>query len=372
MMLRRSRGHVPGALTLPLAAPGLLACGAELKSTFSVAKGTRAWVGHHIGDLRNEETLRSFTEGVAHFEELFAVTPEVVAHDLHPDYLSTTYALAREGVAHVAVQHHHAHLAAVLAEHGERGPAVGAIYDGTGYGSDGTVWGGELLAGDLRGFARAGALWPVRLPGGDRAVRQPWRMACAWLVAAQDGEPAPLPGIEPRAWHAVAQLARTGLAAPLTTSMGRLFDAVAALCGLRSEVTFEGQAAVELEAIADRSERGAYPLDVAAGVLDARPTILAVAADVAAAVEPAVVAARFHRAVARATVQACAQAAGARGLDTVVLAGGVWQNRLLLELTLAPLRDGGLRVLVPERLPPNDGAISFGQAAVAAALSATR
>jgi hydrogenase maturation protein HypF len=370
MMLRRSRGHVPGALALPLAAPGLLACGAELKSTFCVAKGTRAWVGHHIGDLRNEETLRSFTEGVAHFEALFAVTPEVVAHDLHPDYLSTTYALAREGVEHVAVQHHHAHLAAVLAEHGERGPAVGAIYDGTGYGSDGTVWGGELLAGDLQGFDRAGALWPVRLPGGDRAVRQPWRMACAWLVAAQDSEPAPLPGTEPRTWHAVAQLARTGLAAPLTTSMGRLFDAVAALCGVRTEVTFEGQAAIELEAISDRSERGAYPLDVAAGVLDARPTVLAVADDVAAGTEPAVVGSRFHRAVARATAQACAEVAGARGLDTVVLAGGVWQNRLLLELTVAPLRDGGLRVLVPERLPPNDGAISFGQAAVAAALSA--
>ena len=193
------------------------------------------------------------------------MTPEVVAHDLHPDYLSTTYALAREGVEHVAVQHHHAHLAAVLAEHGERGPAIGAIYDGTGYGTDGTVWGGELLAGDLEGFARAGALWPVRMPGGDRAVRQPWRMACAWLAAARAREPAPLPGIEPRTWHAVAELARTGLAAPLTTSMGRLFDAVAALCGLRTEVTYEGQAAVELEAVADRSERGAYPLDVGRG-----------------------------------------------------------------------------------------------------------
>ena len=336
-MLRRSRGHVPAALALPLAAPGLLACGAELKSTFCVAKGARAWVGHHIGDLRNEETLRSFTEGVAHFEELFAVTPEVVAHDLHPDYLSTTYALAREGVEHVAVQHHHAHLAAVLAEHGERGPAVGAIYDGTGYGTDGTVWGGELLAGDLEGFARAGALWPVRLPGGDRAVRQPWRMACAWLAAAGDAEPAPLPGIEPRTWHAVAELARTGLAAPLTTSMGRLFDAVAALCGVRTEVTYEGQAAIELEAVADRSERGAYPLDVAARrarrAPDGRsqwPTTSPPASSRRSS------AARFHRAVARATARACAEAAGARGLDTVVLAGGVWQNRLLLELTLAP------------------------------------
>jgi hydrogenase maturation protein HypF len=369
-ILRRSRGHVPGALALPVATPDLLACGAELKSTFCVAKGTRAWVGHHIGDLRNEETLRSFAEGVAHFEELFAVAPAVVAHDLHPDYLSTTYALAREGVEHVGVQHHHAHLAAVLAEHGERGPALGAIYDGTGYGTDGTVWGGELLAGGLDGCERAGHLWPVRMPGGDRAVRQPWRMACAWLVEVQGAAPSPLPGIDPRAWHAVAELARTGLAAPLTTSMGRLFDAVAALCGVRTEVSYEGQAAVELEAISDRSERGAYPLDVAGGVLDARGTVAAVALQVAAGIDPSLVGARFHRAVARATARACADAAGARGLDTVVLSGGVWQNRLLLELTTPLLEESGLRVLVPERLPPNDGAISFGQAAVAAALSA--
>jgi hydrogenase maturation protein HypF len=369
LVLRRSRGHVPAALALPLAAPELLACGAELKSTFCVAKGVRAWVGHHIGDLRNEETLRSFTEGVAHFEELFAVAPRVVAHDLHPDYLSTTYALAREGVVHVGVQHHHAHLAAVLAEHGERAPAIGAIYDGTGHGTDGTVWGGELLAGGLDGFERAGHLWPVRLPGGDRAVRQPWRMACAWLAEATGAEPAPLPGIDPRTWHAVAELARTGVAAPVTTSMGRLFDAVAALCGVRAEVTYEGQAAVELEAVSDRAERGAYPLDVAGGVLDARPTVLAAAADVAGGVDASVVGARLHRAIAGATARACVEAAAGRGLDTVVLAGGVWQNRLLLELTLPLLRDAGLRVLVPERLPPNDGAISYGQAAVAAALS---
>jgi hydrogenase maturation protein HypF len=368
-MLRRSRGHVPSALTLPVAARDLLACGAELKSTFCLAKGTRAWPGHHIGDLRNEETLRSFTEGVAHFEGLFAVAPQVVAHDLHPDYLSTTYALAREGVTHVGVQHHHAHLAAVLAEHGERGPAIGAIYDGTGYGTDATVWGGELLAGGLDGFERFGHLWPVRLPGGERAVRQPWRMACAWLVEVQGAAPNPLPGIDPPTWHAVAELARTGLAAPLTTSMGRLFDAVAALCGLRTEVSYEGQAAVELEAVSARSEHGAYPLDIKGCVLDARGTVAAVALQVAAGVDPSVVGARFHRAVARATAQACADAAAERGLDTVVLAGGVWQNRLLLELTMPKLEHAGLRVLVPERLPPNDGAISFGQAAVAAAQS---
>jgi hydrogenase maturation protein HypF len=370
--LRRSRGYVPAGLALPVeAAVPVLACGAELKSTFCLARGSRAWVGHHIGDLRNEATLRSFTEGVAHFEALFAVTPGVVAHDLHPDLLSTTYALAREALAPVAVQHHHAHLAACLAEHGETGPAVGAIFDGVGWGSDGTAWGGELLAGDLAGFERAGHLWPVALPGGDRAAREPWRMACAWLVAAGEEEPALPPAlagaVDPVRWRAVASMARTGLSAPPTTSAGRLFDAVAALCGLRAESRYEGQAAIELEAAAWRDERGAYELPPAGDRLDARVTIRAVRDDLAAGAEPGAVAARFHAGVARATAAWCASAADARGLGTVVLSGGVFQNRLLLEATAARLHALGLRVLTPSVLPPNDGGIAFGQAAVAAA-----
>jgi hydrogenase maturation protein HypF len=375
--LRRSRGFVPDSLRLPVhAAKPLLACGAELKSTFCLARDGRAWVGHHIGDLRHAETLRAFEEGVAHFEALFAVAPEVVAHDLHPDYLSTSYALARESVGHVAVQHHHAHLAACLAEHGETGPAVGAILDGSGYGPDGTVWGGELLVGGLDAFTRAGHLHPVRLPGGDAAVRQPWRMACAWLVAASedDGDaPPPLPPalagvVDDQRWRAVASLARGGFAAPVTTSAGRLFDAVAALCGLRAAVTYEGQAAAELEAACDPNERGAYPLPVAPGfVLDARETIRAVARDAAAGVATGVIAARFHRALADALARACVEIAARNETDLVVLSGGVLQNVKLLAGASARLEAAGLRVLVPERLPPNDGGISFGQAAVAAA-----
>jgi len=378
--LRRSRGAVPASLPLPVPAPrDILACGAELKSTFCVAKGARAWVGHHIGDLREAETLAAFEDGIAHFERLFAVAPAVVAHDLHPDYLSTTYALAREGVARVAVQHHHAHLAACLAEHGETGPAVGAIFDGSGLGPDGTVWGGEVLAGDLAGFERAGHLHPVRLPGGDQAVRQPWRMACAWLVAAGDGAddaPPPIPAalagaVDDARWRAVASLARGGVAAPVTTSAGRLFDAVAALCGLRATVTYEGQAAAELEAACDPHERGAYPLPVRDGaVLDARETILAVARDAAAGVPVGVVSARFHRALADATARACVEVAARRGTDLVVLSGGVFQNVHLLAGASTRLDAAGLRVLVPEHLPPNDGGISYGQAAVAACAGA--
>ena len=368
-LLRRSRGLVPSSEALPVAcrAP-VLACGAELKSTFCLAKGPRAWVGHHIGDLRNAETLTAFREGIAHFERLFDVVPEVVAHDLHPDYLSTAYALEREGVELVAVQHHHAHLAACLAEHGLQGPAVGALYDGTGLGPDGTAWGGEVLVGDLRSFRRVAHLSPVRLPGGDRAAREPWRMACAWLVAAgasaAEVPPALRDAVPEDRWAAVARLAETGFAAPETTSMGRLFDAVAALCGLRAVTTYEGQAAVELEAVADDAETSAYALGPD---LDARALVLEVVHDVRTGAAPAVVSARFHRAVAHATAAACAAAAANAGVELVVLSGGVFQNRLLLTLTADELTRLGLRVLVPERLPANDGGIAFGQAAVAAA-----
>jgi hydrogenase maturation protein HypF len=375
LLVRRSRGYVPGSIDLPGGSRPLLACGAELKSTFCVAKGGRAWVGHHIGDLKNWETLRAFRDGVEHFERLFAVEPEVVAHDLHPDYLSTAYAREREDVELVAVQHHHAHLAACLAEHAHEGPAVGAIYDGTGYGADGSVWGGELLVGGISGFERAGTLHPVRLPGGDRAVEEPWRMACAWLLAAGEevsAPPASLAAVDATRWTQVAELCRRGTASPVTTSAGRLFDAIAALCGLRATVNYEGQAAAELEAAATLDERGRYPLPLVTGdrlVLDARETVRAAARDVAAGALPSLVSARFHNALACASADACVALAEGHGLDTVVLSGGVFQNRLLLDRVRERLTAAGLRVLVPRRLPPNDGGIAYGQAAVAAAIA---
>jgi hydrogenase maturation protein HypF len=377
LLLRRSRGFVPASLDLPLAARRpLLGCGAEQKAAFCLADATRAWVSHHIGDIKNYETLRSLQDGVAHFERLFEVTPQVVAHDLHPDYLSTRYALEREGVELVGVQHHHAHLAATLAEHGETGPAVGAIFDGTGYGTDGTVWGGELLVGGLHGYERAGHLRAVRMPGGERAIRQPWRMALAWLVELYGVDVAPPPalsGIDARTWRAVVQMVATQTSAPLTTSMGRLFDGVAALCGVRSEVSYEGQAAIELEALVDPGADGAYALallvdpDGGPAILDPGPAIDEILAELAAGVDVGTVSARFHAAVANATAAACSRLAGASGIDTAVLSGGVFQNRLLLERTATALERAGLRVLAPERLPPNDGQIAFGQVAVAAA-----
>jgi hydrogenase maturation protein HypF len=376
MLVRRSRGYVPASVPLPVAARRpLLACGAEQKSTFCLARESRAWVSHHIGDLENWETLRSFREGVEHFRRLFDVAPELVVHDLHPEYLSTKEAQEADGVDLLGVQHHHAHLAACLAEHGEAGPAVGAIYDGTGYGTDATVWGGELLVGGLTGFERAAHLWPVALPGGAAAVREPWRMACAWLEAAGVGPEAPpaaLAGaVDERRWRQVASLAPGGPGTPLTTSMGRLFDAVAALCGLRAQTTYEGQAAVELEARATRSgDRGAYPLPLSGSRLDARQTIEAVRADLQRGTDIASVAARFHAGVARGTADAVVAVAGSRGLDLAVLSGGVFANRLLLERTRALLERAGMRVLHPRLLPPNDGGIAYGQAAIGAARDA--
>jgi hydrogenase maturation protein HypF len=372
LMLRRSRGYVPASLDLPVpAAAHLLGVGAEQKNAFCVAKDDRAWCSHHIGDLKNYETLQSLEHGVEHFERLFEVAPELLVHDLQPEYLSTRYALGREDVRLFSVQHHHAHLAATLAEHGETGLAVGAIFDGTGYGTDGTVWGGEILVGGLDRIERCGRIRPIRMPGGERAIAEPWRMAASWLTEMQAPLPAAFADIAQPRWNMVARMSLNGVGSPFTSSAGRLFDAVAAMCGVRLEVTYEGQAAIEFEALADRSAVDPYPLELehrgTAVALDVRPTILAVLGDLAAGVPVSTISARFHAGLAQATVEALVLVAGRQELDLAVLSGGVFQNRLLLELTADGLERAGLRTLVPEKLPPNDGQIAFGQVAIAAA-----
>ena len=371
LLMRRSRGHVPASLDLPIATTRhLLGTGAEQKNAFCVAKDDRAWCSHHIGDVKNFETLTSLRDGVAHFEALFEVSPQVVAHDLHPDYLSTRYAQEREGVELLGVQHHHAHFAATLAEHGESGPAVGAIYDGTGYGADGTIWGGEILSGGIAQYERAGRLAAVWMPGGEGAIREPWRMACSWLTQMNEPLPAAFESIAQQRWNMVARMVLKGVGCTSTSSAGRLFDAIAAMCGVRLEVSYEGQAAIEFEALAEAGAAEPYPFvlqPLPPAVLNPRPAILAVLADLRAGVPVPVISARFHAGFAAVTVQACALAAERAGVDLAVLSGGVFQNRLLLELTAAGLEEAGLRVLVAERLPPNDGQIAFGQVAVAAA-----
>ena len=383
-VLRRSRGYVPEPLPVPVTfRRPVLACGAELKSTFCLAAGGHAFVSHHIGDLENAETLRSFTEGIAHFRRLFDIEPQVVAHDLHPDYLSTKYATgladarsADPGLADaelVGVQHHHAHIASCLADNGEAGPVIGVAFDGTGYGPDGTIWGGEFLVADLAGFDRAGHLDPVPMPGGAAAIRQPWRMAAAYLAAAYPAGPPESLAVaarNERSWAAVLTMARRGINAPLTSSAGRLFDAVAALLGVRDAISYEGQAAIELEQLADVGERGCYRAAVADGppLRVAGADLVAVAAaDLAAGVSRPVIAARFHNGVAAAIEEACLALRDRHGLDTVALSGGVFQNLLLTDRVVAQLAGRGFRVLVHRRVPCNDGGISFGQAVVAAA-----
>ncbi len=372
MTLRRSRGYVPDSLRLPVpASRSLLACGADLQSTFCLARGEHAWVGPHVGDLDDEPRLQLFGEGIARFQELFAIEPEIVTHDLHPDYRSTAYAMRCVGVEPFGVQHHHAHLAAVLAEHGEVGPAVGAIYDDGGHGADGTWWGGELLVGGLEDFERVGHLRTVPLPDEGQTRSEPWRMVCAWVAEAGGASarvPAPLEDrIDPQAWEALARAVRTRQASRATSSVGLLLDGVAALCGMRSnDLAYAGRTAAELDALTGTRASAAYTVRYAQGELDPRPAILDALSDLEDGLPPRVVSARFHEALAAATVTACLDAAESAGLSLVVLAGDCFQNRLLLELVAAGVHDAGLRVLTSERLPPGDGSISFGQSAIAA------
>ncbi|MEO3887856.1 carbamoyltransferase HypF [Nonomuraea sp. B5E05] len=375
-LLRRSRGHAPAPFTLPWEAPRpVLGCGAALKNTFCLVRGRHAVVSPHLGDLEGYEALRAYAAGIEHFSALLGVRPEVAAHDLHPDYPSTRYALSLPDAEPVPVQHHHAHIASCLADNGEHGRVIGVAFDGLGYGADGTLWGGEFLLADLVSFERAGHLAPVPMPGGQAAVRQPWRMAAAYL-AGLDGAAGPCEAAVARRagarWESVTALARRGgAAAPLTSSAGRLFDAVAALAGVRDTITYEGQAAIELEQLADPMERGAYPAGIARhdGVLVVAGADLVRAAleDLAGGAGPPVVSARFHNGVRELIVRCCTALREETGLTTVALSGGVFQNVLLAERTVERLERAGFRVLTHAGVPAGDGGISLGQAAVAAA-----
>ncbi|MDX8034921.1 carbamoyltransferase HypF [Lentzea sp. BCCO 10_0856] len=364
-MLRRARGYAPEPITLPVRSPlPVLACGADLKNTFCLVRGEQAFLSPHLGDLIDHATFRSFTRSVEHFVRLFGIAPQVVAHDLHPDYRSTRYATELPRVDLIGVQHHHAHAASCLAENGETGPVIAVVFDGTGYGPDGTIWGGEFLVADLLGYRRIGHLKPVPLPGGATAIRQPWRMAAAYLPDVR----LPVAHRNESRWGPVVAMARNGVNAPLTSSAGRLFDAAAALLDVRDVITYEGQAAIELEQRADPSTSDGYPVRTDGLVVCGEDLLRALVADLCAGVDPGVIAARFHNGVADAVVACCATAREETGLTSVALSGGVFQNALLLRRTVDGLRRIGFRVLTHRQVPPNDGGISLGQAAVAASL----
>jgi hydrogenase maturation protein HypF len=379
--LRRARGFAPLPLALPVASPvPLLAVGPHLKNTFTLVHGDRAWVSPHIGDLENLEGLEHFRHTLAVYRRLFRIEPEAVVHDHHPGYLSTRIATELGLPTTIAVQHHHAHIAAVMAEHGVTEPVLGVAYDGTGYGLDGAVWGAEVLAGDLTGFRRLGHLRYAPLPGGDLAARRPWRVAVGYasLDSSARLALAPMLAAVPAAERVVAeQQLEARINAPLASSMGRLFDAAAACIGVRQVSAYEGQAAMELEALAGRRIASEYQIpieeDPAGGwQMDPVPLLIRLALRRQRGVDPGDLAADFHASVARVSELMVLRAAEVTGISTVVLGGGVFQNARLTASLRSRLQTRRFRVLLPRALPPNDGAVSYGQAAMAAAILTLR
>lgn len=373
--LRRARGYVPVPVFLAEPVPSVLGTGGELKTAVCLTRGREAFLSQHIGDLENLETLRSFEHTVAHLERILEIRPKLIVHDLHPDYLSTQWALGRKHPPRIAVQHHHAHIAAVMAERGLSGPVLGLALDGTGFGADGTIWGGEILRVDDTGFERLGHFRHVLLPGGARAIKEPWRMALSYLWSIDPD------GVESNfrdfwdTWPArdrqvVLQMLSRRLNAPATSSCGRLFDAVSALCGIRRFVNYEGQAAIELEQAIEH-DTGAYEGRIEAPegamlLIDPFPMVLSIVADLRKRLPAGKVAARFHNGMVRLLARAARRAAEKTGLDRIALSGGVFQNAYLSERLEKELADLGLDVYAHCAVPANDACIALGQAWIGA------
>src|SRR5438105_2979868 len=374
-LIRRSRGYVPLAVRLPVAASRpILACGGELKNAFALVRGREAFLSQHLGDLTNERAFRTFLDAVGHGRRLLDLSPDVVAHDLHPGYRSTVYARSLDGVERIAVQHHHAHIASCLADNGVDRRVIGVAWDGTGYGLDGHVWGGEFLVADLAKSERVGHFELVPLPGGDAAVREPWRMAGALLRAAYGDAMMTLDldfvrRLDSAAWRTLTRAIDHGLNAPLTSSAGRLFDGVASLLGVRDRITFEAQAAMELEALAGPPDR-TYPtrLDEASNAIVVRTTdvVRAVVDDLLRATPVAMIAARFHATLVDIIERVCRRLRERTGVGAVALSGGVFQNGRLLASAVDALETAGFEVYSHRQVPSNDGGLALGQAAVAA------
>jgi hydrogenase maturation protein HypF len=373
--LRRSRGYAPFPVKLPWQVPPLLAVGAELKNTFCIATRNYGFLSQHIGDLQNYETLQAFEQGIRHFEQLFRVSPRSIAYDLHPDYLASRYAIGRaerDGLETQGVQHHHAHVAACMAEHELDGshPVIGVAMDGTGYGEDGAIWGGEFLVADYVRSRRALHLEYFPLPGGDAAIKHPARIALAllWSLGMKwDERLAPVREFQPSDRATLLTQLERNINAPFTSSAGRLFDAAAALAGVRQRVNYEAQAAIEFEALADPSETEAYVFSIRDGLVELSGAFDSLMADVLAGVKVSAISARFHTGLAHMILSAAVQLRSETGIKQVALSGGVWQNITLLRRTLSLLENASFQVYIHREVPTNDGGLSLGQAAVAAA-----
>ena len=373
-LMRRARGYAPRSIetTRSFSEP-ILACGAHLKNTFCIASGSSAYLGPHIGDLESVETLRGYESAIERMKSFIGVSPRVLAHDLHPDYYSTRYALAQEGLQTIAVQHHHAHIASAMAEHGIEGPVVGVAYDGTGFGTDGTAWGGEILIADFEDYERFATFRPIPLAGGDQAIRQPWRIALALLDDTYGGDAplASLPLFRETSLQMITQVRRMigrGLNTTPARGVGRWFDAFGAIVLGLADAHYEGEVAFRWNMIADDDEHGLYPIVIHDGVspweIDPRPMVKAAVDDLLAGRSAATISARFHNTLAAATAEVARAALLSRGQMPIVLSGGCFQNARLAESITSKLRRS-TRVVMNHNVPAGDGGIALGQAFVA-------
>ena len=377
--LRRARGYAPYPIFLSSHSRQILACGAQEKNTFCLTKDDHAFVSQHIGDMDNEETLEHFEDTIELYQKLFRIKPEAIACDMHPEYLATKYALELKEkhpeLDLVQVQHHHAHIASCLAENGVERPVIGVAFDGTGYGPDGTIWGGEFLVADLKKFQRMGHFEYVPIPGGEAAIRKPYRMALGYVLSLCGEDVCKkipsLNKIDLIQFQIIQDQVERGINSPLTSSSGRLFDAIAALAGVRGEVDYEAQAAIELEMLSpdDTHDSGSYPFSIVnqdgMSIVKLGQLLATVIEDVKGDAPPSLISAKFHNTICQAIVQMCHLVSERTGLKEVALSGGVFQNRLLLRLTDNALRQEGFTVLTHSLVPPNDGGISLGQAVIA-------
>jgi hydrogenase maturation protein HypF len=372
-MIRRSRGYAPNPILLTQEMPQILACGAELKNTFGLSRSNYAFISHHVGDLENYETLESYEKGIQHYENLFRINPIMIAADLHPDYLSTVYAKSesiKKSIPIVQVQHHHAHLASCLVDNGcdPDQSAIGLIFDGTGYGTDGAIWGGEVLVGSSASYERRYHLIETPLPGGDSSIRNPAKIALSQLHSSQipwDSDLPPVRFFNDQELQVLLNQINHKINTPLTTSMGRLFDALSSLIGIRQIATYEGQAAIELENICDPEESGVYNFPIESNLILTSELFSNIVSDWKAGTSNSVISARFHNGLAILCLQVSQLIRADTGISTVALSGGVWQNCTLLRKTMSRLSKNGFEVLIHRQVPTNDGGISLGQLMVA-------
>jgi len=373
--LRRSRGFVPVPVFLSEEVPSVLAVGGELKNTICLTKGRHAFLSQHIGDLENAESYSFFEEAIEHLQRILEITPVAIAYDLHPSYFSTGWALAQSGLPQIGVQHHHAHIASCMAENHLDGQVIGIALDGTGYGTDGRIWGGEVLLADYSGFERAAHLAYVPLPGGEAAIREPWRMAVAYLVrhfGCDFVRGLPLVAdVPPKNLNVLFRMMEQGINSPLTSSCGRLFDAVAALAGIRHRVNYEAQAAIELEmAIANSSDESAYPFELVpegeGWTIDTRGLFEALLRDLGRDVSLADISRRFHNGLVEVLAELASRLREKSGLQRVCLSGGTFQNAYLFERVCERMGKENFRVFSHGEVPAGDGGLSLGQALVAA------